>query len=361
VTRIHLFTIAGIPVSVSPWYLVLLYSFARGDLQRGMIWAVGVTLGLLVHEMGHALVARYLRHQPSIMLHGFGGLTSRERTGRDVEEAVIIAAGPAAGLALGLSVAGLWYLFLHAMATSGGRVLMSRFVFESFNAILFPCITWNVLNLIPLWPLDGGQLFRLGAMRMLGAQRADKVTHGLALALIALCFAWLGRSVDLFSILLLGLLAVQNVRALRGQVSSGVVHRPNEHGQQLIAEAQQALAQGRWKEAARLAHQARAITAVSPPQLDEIWQVLGVANTELGEHEEALSYLRRAPPTPAVRAATEACLVALEQPEEMAAMLARWQAGARDRHMGRWLGVVLSFIALSLALVFGTPVSQFFL
>ena len=66
------------------------------------------------HQLGHALVARHLRHDPSIMLHGFGGLTSRSRTGRDVEEAAIIAMGPAAGLALGLLILGLWWLLTHA-------------------------------------------------------------------------------------------------------------------------------------------------------------------------------------------------------------------------------------------------------
>jgi hypothetical protein len=39
-----------------------------------------------------------LRRGPSIVLHGFGGLTYHKQTARAVEEATLTAMGPAAGL-----------------------------------------------------------------------------------------------------------------------------------------------------------------------------------------------------------------------------------------------------------------------
>jgi stage IV sporulation protein FB len=356
VRAFHLFTLAGVPVFVSPFYVLLLLLFSRGDVMRGLIWAAGITLGLLVHEFGHALVARYLRHQPSIMLHGFGGLTSRERQGRDVEEATIIAMGPAAGLALGLLVAGIWELLIYL---GGGQLLLSRPVFEGFHALLVPCIYWNLLNLIPLWPLDGGQLFRLGAIRMLGVRRAELVTHGLGIALVAGFLLLLWSSGGMFMIIVLVMLGLQNWQALRGVRSSGAVQASSGHTHELVASARQALDEGNFKEAARLGHQARSASNLPQPQLDQVWEVLGLATLQLGEHEEALRYLRRAPPTAAVREATRACLDALGAEDEMPEVAARWQASSRGRHMSRWLVATLGFIAAAATLVFSTSLSRF--
>jgi hypothetical protein len=70
----HLFTFVGVPVSVTPWFGILLLMFARGSAHP-IALSAGICVGVLVHEIGHALVARYLRRSPSIVLHGFGGLT----------------------------------------------------------------------------------------------------------------------------------------------------------------------------------------------------------------------------------------------------------------------------------------------
>ncbi len=354
----HLFTFRGIPVWVSPFYFVLLWMFARGeDTVHGLISALCITLGLLAHEFGHALVARYLRHQPSIMLHGFGGLTSRQRSGRDVEEALIIATGPAAGLALGLVT---WGCLSLGMRSAGAEVFLTGSVFFVIQMLLYVCTTWNLLNLIPVWPLDGGQLLRLGLMRVASPRRADLITHGLALAILAAAGGFVVlRSGFSFNLILVAMLAMQNIRALRGEASSGIVHVQNRQAVELVAEAKRELVAGHFREAARLAHQARSFDRVPPPLLDQIWEVLGVATTELLEHEEALSYLKRARPSEAVQLATRACLRALGREDELADVQVRWQAGARARNMGRWLGSVLAFIAVAIVVVFTTRLRIF--
>ena len=177
VNAIHLFTFRGIPVFVSPMYFLLLVMFGYRDPAQGIIWAIAITLSLLVHEFGHALVARRLRHEPTIMLHGFGGLTARSRRGRDVDEAAIVAMGPAAGLALGLLAFGMWQLAI----VLGPSVPLLRMI----RPLLYTCILWNLLNLLPLWPLDGGQLFQLGLGRLMSPARAARATHIVALAMIA--------------------------------------------------------------------------------------------------------------------------------------------------------------------------------
>jgi stage IV sporulation protein FB len=354
----HLFTIKGVPVSVSPFYFLLLLMFARGDVMRGIIWAVCITLSLLVHEFGHALVAKRLRHDPSIMLHGFGGLTSRSRTGRDVEEAAIIAMGPAAGLALGLGIFGLWHLMTHAGMEA---FAFSRLTTEVLYALLYPCITWNLLNLIPLWPLDGGQLFRLGVLRFARPRSADVVTHGLSLLLIGAAAIWAIQAQAIFAILVLLLLGMQNVQALRGERSSGSVQQSSSHASPLVQSARAALDAGEFKEAARLSHQARSLDSVSPADLDKIWEILGLATAAQGEHEEALSYLRRARPSAAIREATERSLAALDREDELEDIAARWHATPRAPQMHRWLIGALGFIVLAVGFVFTTSLSAFFL
>jgi stage IV sporulation protein FB len=349
VNPVHLFTIRGIPVYASPFYFLLLLMFANGDLTRGLIWAVCITISLLAHELGHAWVARHLRHDPSIMLHGFGGLTSRTRTGRDVEEAAIIAMGPAAGLALGL----VFYAFWQGLLATG-LALPAQFVY----ALLYPCIAWNLLNLVPLWPLDGGQLFRLGLARWVSARRATRVTHWLALILLAAVAIPAWRAGSPYTLLLIALLALQNFRGLRGDGGEDPVPASSGLADELVEEAQQALRDGSFKDAARLAQQARAQDGVSPAQLDKIWEILGLATLELGEHEEALSYLRRARPSERVREATLRCLRELDREDELDEIHTRREAAVRTDYMARWLVGALGFIAVAIGTVFATSMHE---
>jgi stage IV sporulation protein FB len=354
VNAFHLFTLRGIPVFASPFYFLLLLVFARGDLMRGIIWGICITLSLLTHELGHAFVARYLRHDPSIMLHGFGGLTSRSRTGRDVEEATIIAMGPAAGLALGLLVYGAWQLL---MMTGIATQVAASVVY----ALLYPCIVWNLLNLVPLWPLDGGQLFRLGLMRWVSARQATRITHIVALVLLAGVALYALRVGSTYTLLLLALLAFQNVQALRaGGARETTTPAVSSVAQELVDNAQLALREGRFKDAARLGHQARAQDGVPQALIDRIWEILGVATSELGEYEEALTYLRRARPSERVRAATRRSLDALGREDEIEeVVVARWEPNSRGRNMKFWLLGTIGFIVLAISMVFITPLSQF--
>jgi Zn-dependent protease len=353
VSAFHLFTLRGIPVYASPFYFLLLLVFARGDLLRGIIWGVCITLSLLTHELGHAFVARHLRHDPSIMLHGFGGLTSRSRTGRDVEEAAIIAMGPAAGLALGLVVYGVWLLLLTTGVASPAAATV-------VNALLYPCITWNLLNLIPLWPLDGGQLFRLALLRWFSARQATRATHTVALLLLAAAGFYALRIHSMYTLVLLGLLALQNVQALRGSNSQATAPVVSSVADELVENAGLALREGRFKDAARLGHQARAQDGVPQLLLDKIWEILGIATSELGEHEEALTYLRRARPNERVRAAMRQSLAALGEADDTTEVaVPRWEIPGRGRYMNLWLLGALGFIALAIGAVFITPLSQF--
>lgn len=309
----QIFSIKGIPVSVSPWYLLLFAFWLRGDIVGGLIFAIVVTISILVHELGHALVARHYRLQPRILLWGMGGLTFHEQAERDGHDALILAAGPAAGLVLG----GITFAIAHVLPPTTMRA--AQFV----QLMLYVNIIWSFVNLLPVWPLDGGQLFRLGLLQVVKPGTADKITHyvsfPLLLVAVALAISW--------SSLFLGLLAAfgiwQNVRALRGEVSSGTV-RPgaSKEAKALLVEAKKAYAVGDYAEAARYCHRIREHSHVGESTLRETWAILGPATTRLGDHQAAIRFLERAPDTPDVIEAKIECLHQLDRRADLDALLA---------------------------------------
>jgi len=351
VNAFHWFTFRGIPVFVNPMYILLLVMFGYRNPLYGVLSAVCITVSLLVHEFGHAFVARRLKHDPSIMLHGFGGLTSRSRSGRDVEEAAIVAMGPAFGLALGLSV----YLLAQVL---GQLSLIGSFTGQLIGLMLHYCILWNLLNLLPLWPLDGGQLMRLGTGRLLPAATAARITHGVSLFFVVGLGFLAYQLGSIFSLLILAFLGMQNFQALQGRSTEENAPRTSPLALELVNDASAALEEGSFKEAARLAHQARAQEGVSPPLMERVWEILGLATEQLGDPEEALAYLKRARPNDRVRAATQRCLEQLGRSGELVEIQTRWTNTTHAVNMGRWLGAALAFIAVAIGIVFTTPLAD---
>lgn len=314
---LQLFTIAGIPVRVSLWYgFLLLFWFQGGDVYRSALWAIVVTSSILVHEMGHALVARYYRLRPSILLHGLGGLCHHDRAERDLHDVLIIAAGPGAGLLLGIA-SWLFALFAPELMMSPERPWIGIVV----NMSIWVNVAWSLVNLLPLWPLDGGQLFRLAMLRLAKPKRAEQVTHITALTLLALALA-LGFVYDTTLLLFLVLwIAWSNIAALRSGTASGPIRTTNKHAAALLERAREAYEREDFTEAARLGHQIRAETNVADKVLRETWRILGVSSARLGEHREALSFLRHAPSTPDVTEARIECYYALGMDSQLDALL----------------------------------------
>ncbi len=294
VSGIRLGTIGDIPFFVSPWFLLLaVYTGSgQGNWALTALWAVVLAISVVVHELGHASVARYFRLQPSIMLHGLGGLCAHAPAERDRDEFLIVIAGPMAGYALGV-------------AAIIARTLLPDSLNESLVAVqALKWLIWinfviSTLNLLPIWPLDGGRLLRLLTLRVFQPIRAEKVTHvvGIVLALggaalaLALGFGRLGAFVAV-------LLAWSNFQVLRGQARSGPVRSRHKAARALLKQADAAFAAQDWAEAARICHQIRDTPKLPAAVLDRVWHVLGVSTARLDQPRDALSFLRRAKLTP---------------------------------------------------------------
>lgn len=307
----HLFTLADIPVRVSPWYLILVYFFVQ-SMQAGHPLLVGlvITVSLLAHELGHALVARHYKLQPHILLHGFGGVTGHDRARTRGQDALIVAAGPLAGLALSAAS----FAALKAGLAHTPEVL--NLLSLCFGLNLF----WSLFNLLPMWPLDGGQLLRLGASRIWQPARGERITHMTSIVVVAIvAFISYQMGVGHLTLIILAMTAYQNVHAL-SEGPASQAPRENAFARELLKAAEQAYERGDDESAARLCHQLRNEAHVPPAVLTRAWSLLGVTATRRENYEEALSYLRRAPDSSDVVEATAQCFYHLGMYEALEAL-----------------------------------------
>ena len=208
-TRSLNFAIGPFPVRVhlSFFLITVLLGFNINNLFLTLTWVVIVFFSLLVHELGHAMVAEYYGMYPMIQLYSMGGLTipGRSRRLSHLQEILLSLAGPAAGFCIG----GLVY---------GGARLLSPaapvFLFQVLSQVLWVNIGWGVLNLLPMLPLDGGQVMR--NLWQLFRKNYDERTPliisigvGVAIVLAALMLG------QIYGALLAGMITFNNYMALR--------------------------------------------------------------------------------------------------------------------------------------------------
>jgi len=168
------FQIFGIPVRVHPWFWIagVLLGLGGTGGKPGplVIWVAVFFVSILVHELGHALAARAYGWPPRITLYGMGGMATYQPRTRDPKsEILILFAGPGAGFALALLVIGLTKAMGNEVFVAWGKPFGINLIpsgFESTNAfllvyfLLFVNIGWGLVNLLPIYPLDGGQITR---------------------------------------------------------------------------------------------------------------------------------------------------------------------------------------------------------
>jgi Zn-dependent protease len=223
------FSLLDIPVRVHPMFWLMGLIFGSGssgrDLQPIAIWIIAVFVSVLVHEMGHALVMRSLGVQPRITLYGMGGLASHNG-GRfpPATQILISFAGPAAGFVLALIVVLAIKVSGHRIEFSFGLPELIDWQFDGFPnraltrlvlCLLFVNIWWGLLNLLPILPLDGGQI----AYQVLNLTNPrDALRTSLVISLVvATGMAVLGvlhQPPDLFRLVLFGSLAYGSYQML---------------------------------------------------------------------------------------------------------------------------------------------------
>jgi Zn-dependent protease len=197
------FRLFGLPVQVSIFFLGISFFLrpveARQQPLLTLAWMAIVFVGVLTHELGHALTARAFGQQPGILLHGWGGLTywtPRGEIGAG-RRLLISAAGPAVGITLG----GILLVALALMPPGPAATIVSFFVYVNLG--------WGLLNLLPLLPLDGGNVVAY-FLELLGLQSARRAMYGFSLLVSIGLIVFFALRGDFINAAILGLMAFAN-------------------------------------------------------------------------------------------------------------------------------------------------------
>ncbi|MBU2020053.1 MAG: hypothetical protein KJ941_10460 [Bacteroidetes bacterium] len=135
-------------LDVTVFSMVLFVGSFLWFFQDSIWFVLSLLLVLLIHELGHFLFMKKFNYKNVRMLFvPFMGafVQGNKEKYSQKESFLVVLAGPIPGLIIGLS------LFYYAIHTQNAMFLTLSFLF----------ILLNEVNLLPLDPLDGGQLFRL--------------------------------------------------------------------------------------------------------------------------------------------------------------------------------------------------------
>jgi Zn-dependent protease len=172
------FRLFGIPVRVHPffWLTTLMMGYRLREPTLMLIWVGVVFVSILIHELGHAFAALWYGWPPRITLHGFGGLASYRPTHHDMRSQIIIsAAGPGAGFLFIALVMAVVHATGHPVSIDLSRSIQDWVLYEPafesrnlnvmFSQLLWVNIFWGLINLLPIYPLDGGHIAQELMMR----------------------------------------------------------------------------------------------------------------------------------------------------------------------------------------------------
>ncbi len=181
------FSVLGFPVRIDTSALFIgLFIGMRLGRNAPMILG-GFFFSILLHELGHALAFRKFGASSFITLHGMGGTTASFNAQglTDRQHIFVSLAGPLSQLIL-LGLPALVANYYYGPYGQLGYFL---------STMIFINVGWALVNLLPIYPLDGGQvLHRLLRVRNVSdpwrISQIVTVAVGIPLALVAYQFGY---------------------------------------------------------------------------------------------------------------------------------------------------------------------------
>lgn len=201
----HLFKVFGIRVFLHwSWFALAFIVIYYDMLGMPPVWALLTYIGLfgivLLHEFGHALACRSVGGEArTIMLWPLGGIAFVNPPPRPGPVLWSIAAGPLVNVVL-MPILGVIWLF-----TAGGTDFNALTGPQQFiTALAAINLSLLVFNLLPIYPLDGGQILQALLWFFIGRAKSLRVVSviGLIGAAVGAVFCILTRETWLFIIAL---------------------------------------------------------------------------------------------------------------------------------------------------------------
>jgi len=194
VGAVHLF---GVPVRLHFTFLLLfvfLIFFSVETEQSGassVLYIAALFASVLLHELGHAVVARrYGIRTLEIVMFPIGGLARLERSPKAREELWIALAGPAVNLVI---AGGLFAYFAVRGAPVPFDILTKGTDANLLQRIAAGNLVLALFNLLPAFPMDGGRVLR----SILALSRSEDQATQLA----ARAGRWLSVAMGLYGLL----------------------------------------------------------------------------------------------------------------------------------------------------------------
>jgi len=245
------FAVLGFPVEVQPaflWVVAIVFLLdPESTLLHKLLLVAVFFVSVLIHELGHAVVARRTGQHPAIIIHAFGGLTTwqPDRPISRRQAIQITLAGPFFGI--GLAV--LSYLSMRALPESVLLAGVDVTVMDVLMILLQVNLFWSFVNLLPVLPFDGGQVLALSLgpkRRMLSA------TISMIVGVVAAAwFFWMKMPIAAVLFGASGVMQFLSVQRREGQAPM-----PNEQSlETTLNEARRALSAGQGRKALELARE----------------------------------------------------------------------------------------------------------
>ncbi|MFI0434822.1 MAG: M50 family metallopeptidase [Parachlamydiaceae bacterium] len=230
-----------IPVQIYPffWILILLIGWINSLTVTGtLIWSIVILVSVLIHEYGHALTALFFGQEAEINLVGLGGVTKRDGPKLSQwKEFLIVLNGPLAGFLL-FAIA--YFLIDHVPERN--KILV--YALEVMIEVNF---FWTLLNLLPVLPLDGGNLLRILLEGMFGVQGL-KVAFVISIVLAAVIGFYFFVIQQMFMGALFLMLGFESYRAW-SDVKTIVPEDSDQYLQDVLNQGIEELKRGERKEA----------------------------------------------------------------------------------------------------------------
>ncbi len=196
------FRLFGVPVRLHFTFILLVVFLTvsvLGNAQSNaayVIFLFGGLLSVLLHEMGHAVVAaQFGVRTTEIVMFPIGGLSRMERPLRPTAEICVSLAGPLVNLLLATGI--FFYMVSNHEATP---IRLADFLKPHTASVMALLLYGNVLlavfNLLPAFPMDGGRVLRALLSYIRPEDEATRIA------------AWMGRMLAI-AMGLYGLVAAQ--------------------------------------------------------------------------------------------------------------------------------------------------------
>ena len=188
--------LAGVPVRFHFTFVLLVVFLVVTELaqkQPGLmflVYVVALFASVLLHELGHAMVARQCGVRTlEIVMFPIGGLSRLEKNPKPAQELWIALAGPLVNIIIAGALLGYIYYTHQPMVVGNlldptvGNLALNNLILAAFN-------------LLPAYPMDGGRVLRAIIARYKSEDEATRIA------------AWAGRMLAI-SMGLYGLLSMQ--------------------------------------------------------------------------------------------------------------------------------------------------------